>query len=142
MIHDQRTESDLEILVLWQLIGQVNSLMGAPLWHHHNTANFFHLWIIWRTCAIQITRNLEENDKAECKSKYEIRNMKCLQNSRSMSHLSTQVRDADELLQYILRQNVSVSGFFNVIRRHVDMVGTQVQVGCRDCSTNERIKYS
>lgn len=41
-----------------------------------------------------------------------------------MTHLSTQVRDADELLQHVLRQNVSVSSFFDVIRRHIDVVGT------------------
>lgn len=50
--------------------------------------------------------------------------MKSLENIKNVTYLRTQVRDADKLLQDILRQNVSVSSFFNVIRRYVDVVGT------------------
>lgn len=46
--------------MLWQLVGQVNGLMCTPLWHHHDTADFLYLRVIWRAGSIQITCNLQE----------------------------------------------------------------------------------
>lgn len=59
-----KEEANLKIFMLWQLIGQVDSLMGAPLWYHYNAAYFFHLGVIWRTCAIEITSNLQRKKKS------------------------------------------------------------------------------
>ncbi len=42
--------------------GQVNGLMRTPLWHHHDTANFLYLRVIWRAGSIQITCNLQEKN--------------------------------------------------------------------------------
>ena len=50
--------SYLEILVLRQLVGQVYSLMRAPLWNHDNTAYFLDLRVVWWADTIQETGNL------------------------------------------------------------------------------------
>lgn len=45
--------------MLWKLIWQMNGLVCSPLRDHHNAADFLHLWIIWRTSAVQIACNLK-----------------------------------------------------------------------------------
>lgn len=49
--------------------------------------------------------------------------------TNSSTNLSTQIRDDDELLQHVLGQNVGVARLLDVVGGHVDVVGTQVQVG-------------
>jgi len=46
--------------------------------------------------------------------------------------LCSKIRYDDEFLQNVLGQNVCVSSLFDVVRRHIDVVGTEVEVGGRD----------
>lgn len=46
-----------------QLIGQVDSLVGSPLWHHNNATDLLHLRVVWWTGAIQVACNLEEPNR-------------------------------------------------------------------------------
>jgi hypothetical protein len=55
-------------------------------------------------------------------------------------HLRAQIRDGDELFQHILWQNVGVAGLFDVVARHVDVIGSQMQIGRRD-RTNTPIGF-
>lgn len=55
----QKTPIDLEILMLGQLARQVHSLVGTPLWYHHDAADFLHLGVIWWANPIQVSCNLE-----------------------------------------------------------------------------------
>lgn len=43
-----------------QLVGQVDSLVSSPLWHHDNAANLLHLGVVWWTSSIQVASNLEQ----------------------------------------------------------------------------------
>lgn len=94
-----------KVLVLRQLDGQVNRLMRSPLGRHHDATNLLHLGIVRRADAVQVAGDL-----------------------------GTQVRNGDKLLQYILGQNVSVARLLNIVRRHIDVVGTQMEVGGRNGS--------
>ena len=49
-------------------------------------------------------------------------------------YLGAEVGDNDELLQDVLGEDVGVAGLLDVVRRHVDVVGAQVQVGGGDGS--------
>jgi len=51
---------------------------------------------------------------------------------RENSNLCAEVGDDDELLEDVLGQDVRVSGLLDVIRRHVDVVRPEVEVGRRD----------
>lgn len=53
------TATDLEVLMLGQLAGQVHSLVSAPLRHHHNTTDLLHLRVVWRAHPIEVSCNLE-----------------------------------------------------------------------------------
>lgn len=44
-----------------QLVGQVNSLVSPPLWHHDDTTDLLHLGVVWWTRAIQVACNLEKH---------------------------------------------------------------------------------
>lgn len=46
-----------------QQIGQVDSLVCSPLWHHNNATNLLHLRVVWWTGAIQVACNLEEPNR-------------------------------------------------------------------------------
>ena len=46
-------------------------------------------------------------------------------------YLCSQVRDADELLQDVLGQDVGVARLLDVVRRNVDVVCPQMEVGSR-----------
>lgn len=50
----------LEVLVLWELVGEMHGLVGSPLRHHHDAADLLHLGVIRGAGAIQVTCNLEE----------------------------------------------------------------------------------
>lgn len=41
-------------------------------------------------------------------------------------YLRSQIRNGNELLQHVLRQDVSVPGFFDIVRTDVDVVGPKV----------------
>lgn len=43
-----------------QLIGQVDSLVSSPLWHHNDASDLLHLRVVWWTGAIQVSSDLEE----------------------------------------------------------------------------------
>jgi len=57
-----------------------------------------------------------------------------MQHQALNTDLCSKIRDDDELLQNVLGQNVRVSSFLDVVRGDVDVVGTEVKVGCRDGS--------
>lgn len=42
-----------------QLVGQVDRLVGPPLWHHDDATDLLHLGVVWWTGAIQVACNLE-----------------------------------------------------------------------------------
>mmetsp|Transcript_63487 Transcript_63487/g.174936 ORF Transcript_63487/g.174936 Transcript_63487/m.174936 type:complete len:276 (-) Transcript_63487:4603-5430(-) len=75
----------------------------ANLRHEDDAAHLLHLLVIGRRDTVHIARDLR-----------------------------AEITDADELGENILRQYVRVARLANVIRAHVDMVGTQVEVGSRD----------
>ena len=43
-----------------------------------------------------------------------------------MTHLGSEIRDDDELLEHVLGQNVRVAGLLDVVRRDVDVVGAEM----------------
>lgn len=47
-----------EVLMTRQLVGQVDSLVSSPLWHHDDAADLLHLGVVWWTGAIQVAGNL------------------------------------------------------------------------------------
>ena len=49
-------------------------------------------------------------------------------------YLGAEVGDDDELLEDVLGEDVGVAGLLDVVRRDVDVVGAQVQVGGGDGS--------
>lgn len=49
-----------------------------------------------------------------------------------LPHLRSQIGDANELLEDVLGQDVSVASLLDVIRRHIDVIGAQVKVSSRD----------
>ena len=53
------------------------------------------------------------------------------QSQGSNVYLCSQVRDADELLQDVLGQDVGVARLLDVVRRNVDVVCPQMEVGSR-----------
>jgi len=87
--------------MLWQLGWQVYGLMSAPLWCHHNASDFLYLRIIRWTATIQVSGNL-----------------------------CSQIRDGHKLFEDILWKNVCVACLFDVIRRHIDVICTQMEIGC------------
>lgn len=48
-----------EVLMAWQLVGQVDSLVGSPLWHHDDAADLLHLGVVWWAGSIQVAGNLD-----------------------------------------------------------------------------------
>lgn len=46
------------------------------------------------------------------------------------THLCSQIWDANELLEDVLGQDVGVARLLDVIRRHIDVVGSEMEVGC------------
>lgn len=56
----------LEVLVLRQSVGQVDRLMGAPLWHQRYAPDLLHLRVVRWTDSIQVTGNLKRsNDEVQ-----------------------------------------------------------------------------
>lgn len=49
------------------------------------------------------------------------------------TYLCSQVRDDDKLLQDILGKDVGVARLLDVVRGDIDVIGSQVEVGGRDC---------
>lgn len=45
-----------------QLVGQVDSLVCAPLWHHDDAADLLHLRVVWWTGAVQVSCNLDTHN--------------------------------------------------------------------------------
>ena len=102
-VHPAERLQVFEVLVLRQLDGQVDRLVRSPLRRHHDAANLLHLRIVRRTDAVQVAGDL-----------------------------GAQVRNGHKLLQHVLGQNVRVARLLDVVRRHVDVVGAQVEVGGRN----------
>lgn len=50
--------SYFEVFMTWQLIGQVDSLVCSPLWHHDDATDLLHLGVVWWTGTIQVPCNL------------------------------------------------------------------------------------
>ena len=50
-----------------------------------------------------------------------------------MSYLSSEIRDGDELLEDVLGQDVGIPSLLDVVGRHVDMVGPEMQICGRYC---------
>ena len=46
------------------------------------------------------------------------------------TNLCSQIGDSHELFQDILWKNVCVACLFDVIRRHIDVICTQMEIGC------------
>ncbi len=53
---------------------------------------------------------------------------------RFKAYLSPQIRDGDELLEDILRQDVRVAILLDVVRADINVVRSEVQIGRRDGS--------
>ena len=86
-----------------QLVGQRDALMGPQLRRQRNGPDFLHLRVVRGTDAINVTRNLR-----------------------------AEVGNHDELAQNILGEHIGEPGFLKVIRRHINVVGAQVEVGAAD----------
>ena len=57
----------------------------------------------------------------------------CRRNAIQVSRdLSSQVGNHHKLLQDVFRQDVSVAGLLDIVRRHIDVICPQVEVGRRD----------
>lgn len=124
----------------WELVGEVDGLVGPPLGHHDDAADLLHLGVVWGTGAVEVASNL----LGQTKTKVNIKKTPCLAavnispwmtvlglSQGCHAYLCPQVRDADELLQDVLGQDVGVARLLDVIRRHVDVVGPQMEVGRR-----------
>jgi len=46
------------------------------------------------------------------------------------TNLRSQIRDSHKLFEDILWKNVRVACLFDVIRRHIDVICTQMEIGC------------
>lgn len=53
--------SYFKVFMTRQLVGQVDSLMRPPLWHHDDTTNLLHLWVVWWAGAVQVASNLGQH---------------------------------------------------------------------------------
>lgn len=82
-----------KMIVLWQISGQIDRLMGTPLRRQNDTTDLLDLRIVAGTDAVHVAGNLRP-----------------------------QIRYADELLQHVLGQNVGVAGLFDIIGRHIDVL--------------------
>ena len=51
--------------MLREEVGEMDGLVGPPLWHHHHTPNLLHLGVVWRTNSIQITCDLQEEEEED-----------------------------------------------------------------------------
>jgi len=78
----------------------VHSLVGSPLRTHDDAADLLHLGVVRGAHSVQVACNLR-----------------------------TEIRDDDKLLEHILRQNVGVASFLNIVTANLDVVGTKVEVG-------------
>jgi len=54
-----------------------------------------------------------------------------LSNRILKTYLRSEIGDDNELLEYIFRQNVCVTSLLYIIAGHIDMVGSQMQIGGR-----------
>jgi hypothetical protein len=86
--------------------------MGAPLRRQHNAADLLHLRIVWWTNSVKVAGNLKKIVTRKYKKRY----------------LRAQIRDNDELLKDILRQDVRVSRVLDVVRVNVDVLRAQMQI--------------
>ena len=82
------------------LVRKSDYLVVSDLGHQNNCSYFLYLRIIGRTYAIHVA-----------------------------SDLDAQIRDANKLLQHILRQYICVPRLLQVFRIHINMVSSQMHVG-------------
>ena len=120
--------TNLEVLVLWEEVGEVDCLVCPPLRNHHHTPDLLHLRVVWGTHSIQEACNLEGREGGEG------RGVTYSHREYSSPDLCAQVRNDDEFLEDVFREDVCEASFLDVVRRDVDMVGSQVKVGGRDGS--------
>lgn len=82
------------------LVRKSDYLVVSDLGHQNNGSYFLYLRIIGRTYAIHVA-----------------------------SDLDAQIRDANKLLQHILRQYICVPRLLQVFRIHINVVSSQMHVG-------------
>mmetsp|Transcript_30628 Transcript_30628/g.47993 ORF Transcript_30628/g.47993 Transcript_30628/m.47993 type:complete len:339 (-) Transcript_30628:199-1215(-) len=102
-VHPAKGLQVLQILVVWQLVGQGDTLVVAKLRRHHDTSNLLHSWVVYRADTVHVA-----------------------------SDLRAKVGNANKLLEHVLGQNIREIALLSVIRSDVDVVGAEVQIGGRD----------
>lgn len=93
----------LQVRMFRALVRESHVLVSTNLRDHHDSSDFLHHWVIRRAHSVHVT-----------------------------SDLSSQIRNADESLEDILRQYVSVAYLFEIIRVDIDVVSPKVHVSSRD----------
>lgn len=94
-----------QIGMLWTLVRKLHMLVAAQLRHQNDASDLFDLGVVRGTHSIHEPRNL-----------------------------SSQVWNANESLQNVLREHISVAQLFKVVRVDIDVICSQVHVCRRDCS--------
>lgn len=115
-----------------QVVGQVYGLVSAPLRRHDNTPDLLHLRVVRWAHSIKVTGDLQGRGAqlaVRTASQSDVSN-----SSLPPTDLSAEIRDDNELFQDILWKDVCEASLLDVIRRHVDVVSSQVEVSGRDGS--------
>ena len=115
--------------MLWEEVGEVDRLVCPPLRNYHHTPDLLHLRVVRGTHSIQVACNLEGREG-------EGRGLTYSHREYSSPDLCAQVRNDDEFLEDVFREDVCEASFLDVVRRDVDVVGSQVEVGGRDGSNS------
>ena len=89
----------LQVLVLGKRGGQIHLRVVAPLRRHHHASNLLHLRVVRRADAVHVPRDLRP-----------------------------QIRDGDELLEHVFRQDVRVPRLLDVVQLDVNVVDAEVQI--------------
>lgn len=134
--------SYFEVFVTRQLVGQVDSLVCSPLRHHDDATNLLHLRVVWWTGAIQVACNLRQQKAPWAHTDALHLFMLALKWWATLkqipTHLCSKIWDANELLEDVLRQDVGVARLLDVIRRHIDVVCSEMEVGRRYSPDKEK----
>ena len=99
-----------------------------------NPSKWLHVFQVWmlRTlvwqCYILVASNLRHKDDSA--NLLDLRVFSWRDTVHVAGNLDTKVRNADESLQNILRQYISVTNLLQVIRIDIDMVGAQMHISC------------
>mmetsp|Transcript_15391 Transcript_15391/g.46046 ORF Transcript_15391/g.46046 Transcript_15391/m.46046 type:complete len:443 (-) Transcript_15391:2814-4142(-) len=93
----------IQEFVFGQHVRKVHANRCTPLRNHHNGTDLLDAWVVWRADAVHVTCNL-----------------------------GSQIGDADKLLENVLRHHVRIASLTNVLRVHVDVIGTEMEIGGRN----------